>query len=440
MPPGVGGLTKILFFPSYLGGGFGHIGRCLALAEAWTRRGGTAAFAVNGPHLSQIARAGYEIYTLTTPRMPVLRSSSTAYVRFPNMDYQIVRDGFDHPRVVERALAEAIQIADQARPDVLVGDGWPLARLVAHQAGLPLVQIVKSVVHPHPERLTWWEDPPADSILPDAGPVFNPVLARIGLPAITHAEELLAGDLMILPSIPPLDPMRPLPADTYYVGPIIRQLAAPTQLPTWLASLSKTQPIIYVTVGGAASNSGSAAFFQMVGAALGGGNYQVIVSTGGQDAPPGADMLPPNIHLKRWVPGPEMIAHSDVVVFHGGYTRMEILRQGLPSVVIPFHSEQEYYGRLMADARVALLVHYSQAPYHRFLARWRGGGWLRSRCYTWHIRPAPTLQPQTLRAAVEQTLSEPALRSNAQAMQSLLATYGGSEQALDLMETHLAPL
>ena len=430
-------MSKILLFPSYLGGGFGHIGRCLALADAWARRGGQAAFALDGPHLKRVAEAGYETYVITTPRMPKPSPHPAAYVYFTGMAYQIVRDGFDHPRIVERALAEALRIVHRVRPDVLVGDGWPIAWLVAHQAGIPLVQLVKSVAHPRPERLAWWEEPPADMISPDPGPVFNPVLDRIGLPVITCAEELLSGDLLILPSVPPLDPMTSLPSNTHYVGPIIRQSVTLAKVPAWFSFLDETRPLVYVTIGGAAGSSGSVEFFQLVADALGNGDYQVIVSTGDKVDPHSVGTMPSNIRLERWVPGSQMIARSDVVVFHGGYTRMEILMKGLPSVVIPFHSEQEHYGRLMTKAGVAIVVPYSDEPYHRFLHRWRGGSRWKSKRYTVHVRLKPTLQPQMLRLAVERSLSDAVMRSKVQALGALLETFGGCEQVLDLIEAQV---
>jgi spore coat polysaccharide biosynthesis predicted glycosyltransferase SpsG len=45
---------KLLFLPNYLGGGFGHIGRCLALAEKARERNFQCAFFLNGPHIEKI--------------------------------------------------------------------------------------------------------------------------------------------------------------------------------------------------------------------------------------------------------------------------------------------------------------------------------------------------------------------------------------------------
>jgi len=248
----------------------------------------------------------------------------------------------------------------------------------------------------------------------------------------------LAGDLYLLPGIPALDPMQPLPENTFYVGPIVRANREASTPPEWMAQLDRSRAVVYITIGGAAGYSGSLAFFRLIGEAFADGTHQVIVSTGGKLDPQQAGAMPSNIRLERWIPNDAMLARSDTVVFHGGYTRMEILAHGLPSVVIPFHSEQEYYGRLMADAGAALVVPYSDEPYHCHQARWRGGSLLRKKTFSVFMRLHPTLKPATLRAAVDRSLSDPSIRSSAEQLRAQMATYRGCEQALDIVQARFA--
>jgi UDP-N-acetylglucosamine:LPS N-acetylglucosamine transferase len=83
--------------------------------------------------------------------------------------------------------------------------------------------------------------------------------------------------------------------------------------------------------------------------------------------------LPNNIRFVPWVDTNAMLSVSSMVIFHGGYTRMEIIRAGLPSIIIPFHSEQEYYGRMLARAGIARLVLGSEGPYQHVAMSWKGG-------------------------------------------------------------------
>jgi UDP:flavonoid glycosyltransferase YjiC (YdhE family) len=431
-------MKNILFFPNYLGGGFGHIGRCLSLADAWTQQGGSAFFALDGPHAHRVSEAGYEYRIIGVPRMHAKTSGSPAYVYVSGMDYQIVRDGFDHPQVVEQTLREAMKIIDRVKPDLLLGDGWPLTYLLGHRAGLPVVQMVKSVVCPNPEPLAWWEPAPPGFMPPDPGPVFNPVLLKQGLPPITRAEELLKGDLLLFPSLPELDPTPILPDNAFYVGSIIRCPSASAQTPGWLTKLDKTKPIVYISVGGAAGHGGASEFFHLIITGLHDMDCQIVISSGGKYTLPKGEQLAPNMLLERWVPNWALLPLCDAVVFHGGYTRMEILENGLPSVVIPFHSEQEFYGRQLAKNGCALCLPYSEGEYSLKLARWRGGNWMKTKKYSVHFRPRCTLTPAKLRQAVEQVLNDREMKAKASHMKEALRKYGGSEQAVTLIRTKLA--
>ncbi len=429
--------TTLLFFPNYLGGGFGHIGRCLALAETWQKFGGRAVFALGGPHASRVAEAGFEVHPLHAPRYTPRHNTGLAYVHVTDVAYQVARDGFDHPRVVREALKAALDIIERVQPDALVGDGYILTRLIGMAAGLPVVQITKSVAHPHAREQLWTEPAAADVRPPDVLPIFRPVLKSLGAPPLQRAIELLDGDLLLLPGILPLDPMRSLPPRTYYVGPMVRRIPGRIAPPPWLAALEeKGEPIVYITVGGASGIAGDPTFRHLVIAALGEQPYQVVFSTGGQD--PAADItLPGNIHVIPWIAPQTILPRARAVVFHGGYTRMEVLLHGLPSVVIPFHSEQEYYGRLMQRAGASILLPYSTAPYQKMNILWRGGRpWKRS-SYTLQVRTHPTLSPQTLREAVDAALHHPSLRASAQALQQALQAMHGAEQAARRIQRHI---
>ncbi|RMF39355.1 MAG: hypothetical protein D6755_14335, partial [Anaerolineae bacterium] len=421
-------MATLLFFPNYLGGGFGHIGRCLALAEAWQKRGHQAVFAMGGPHMERVEQAGFDVYPLHTPRYTPHRNLGLAYVRVTDIAYQVARDGFDHARIVQQALKESQEIIRRVQPDALVGDGYLLTRLIGLATKLPVIQITKSVSHPHVPPPAWTDAPLPGVVPPDIIPVFKPILRALGAPPLTHPLDLLDGDLHLIPGILPLDPLPSLPPRTHYVGPMVRAPRGKGTPPPWLQSLAeKEEPIVYITVGGASGIAGNPTFQHLVVAALGGRPYQVVFSTGGQE-PPEDISLPQNIHFTRWINPHNILPIARTVVFHGGYTRMEVLLHGLPSVVIPFHSEQEYYGRLLQEAGASIVLSYSTAPYQRLNVMWRGGRpWKRSR-YTLQVRTQPTLSPATLRDAVEATLHHPSLRASAEALQKALQSLQGSDQ------------
>ena len=425
---------KILFFPSDLGGGFGHISRCMALADSFCKRGSEAAFALSGPHFKKVSKTGYKTFSLSPPRLIKSDPNGPAYIYVPGMAYQIVRDGFDNPNKVERSLAEGYEIIKMFRPDILVGDGYPVTWLLGQKAGIPVVQIVKSIAHPNPKQIVWWEKEPDGIIFPDPRPVFNPVLNMLGLPEITRAEQLLSGDLLLLPSIYTLDPMDPLPDHTFYVGGLVRKPSLDKASPDWFQNLNRSHPIIYVTVGGAAGHGGGRRFFKMVADTFEGTDCHVVISTGRKIDIKSFGLMPSNIRLVSWVPGPEMIGISDLVIFHGGYTRIEILMNDLPSIIIPFHSEQEYYGRIMEKAGIAKVVHYSDEPYQCKKTYWKGGNrWRKSRPFTVYVRFNMTLKPNVLKTAISNVLFNKEMKHKAQSLRHEMESLGGCDAVVDLI-------
>jgi UDP:flavonoid glycosyltransferase YjiC (YdhE family) len=429
-------LAKALFFPNYLGGGFGHSARCLALAECLRERGWESAFVIDGPHRSVIEKAGFKTLFLTMPPMSPKRGGGPAYVLVPNLSYQVVRDGFHNSRIVKAAVRQATDIVRCENPDVLIGDGYLLTGILGKRAGIPVVQFVKSVVHPNPVKMVWWEEEPKDLKPPDIRSIFGRILNRADLPPATQEGfELLSGDLLLLPSIPVLDPMDPIPKNTFYVGPIIRKTQYNKPMPEWFKALDSNRPIVYVTIGGAAGGDFQS-FFRLVVGSLKGMEAQVVVSTGG--VPFKGEAVPENMLFVDWVPGVEMIARSSLVVFHGGYSRMEVLSAGLPSIVIPFHSEQEYYGRLMEKAGVSRLLLFSNEPYRLVWKRWKGGsGFLSIRKFSVAMRFQMTLDSETFRYEVARALEDSEMLKRARALQSELRESGGVAKAADIIQEKL---
>ncbi len=439
--PDLKDMTTLLFFPNYLGGGFGHIARCMALAETCQMHGDNAVFALGGPHKTRVAQAGFKVYELQTPRYIHRHNTGLAYVHVSDMAYQIARDGFDHPRIVQQAINEARNIINEVHPDALVGDGYALTNLIGKISGLPVIQIAKSVAHPQPVPLVWWETSPKEIDIPDISSVFNPVLKKFNLPPLGRSAELLDGDLLLLPSILPLDPMPTLPPRIFYVGPMVRAPQG-TSPPEWLLRLGN-DPLVYVTVGGASGIAGDPAFLRLLLTALGKEPYQVVISTGGLE-PPADIEIPPNIHLVLWVAHEHILPRASAVIFHGGYTRMEILLHGLPSIIIPFHTEQEYYGRLIQRAGAGINLRYSNAPYQKLNVRWRGGLPWNQKTYSLYVRTEPTLQPATLRDAVAGVLTHEAMHASARALQQSLQAMDGKNQAyqhiVHLLQQPILPL
>jgi UDP:flavonoid glycosyltransferase YjiC (YdhE family) len=422
-----------------MGGGFGHISRCLALSVELKQRGWQTAFVFEGQHVSRVEAAGNRVLRPRLPLTAIFRhlakrlrreaQETPAYTIVSDMNYQIVRDGFHDPGVVFRWTEQQLKLVSQFQPDVLIGDTWPLTSIIGRRTGLPIVQIIKSVVHPACPRLNWWELAPTNLVSPDVQPVFNPALQSWGLPLIDRAEDLLTGDLLLVPSIPELDPLpRGLP-NTYYVGPLTQTYHRTDGAVNWLDQLSTDRPLVYITVGGGATPVGGRQLLQMLYDALEELPIHVIVSTGARIQPSDLSTPPLNFSLRSWVPGSAVIARSNVVVFPGGYgTMMETVRFGVPSLIIPFHSEQEANGRRMEASGAGIVIRHSDGPYKPVRVRWHGGS------FSFLIASRSTVDAFRLRRAVHHLLSEERFRTSAAWLQKQVCDYEGPARAADLIE------
>ena len=434
-------MNKALFFPSFRGGGFGHIGRCLGLAQELKQRGWQTAFALDGQHAARVEATGQSVLRLRRPLSATIikrliklvrrhRSSPPpAFTLFSDMNFQIARDGFYSAQIVRQDVERELELVRRFKPDVLIGDTWPLTSIVGRRAGLPVVQIIKSVVHPACPRLIWWDEPPSGLTSPDIQPVFNPALAEWGIPPIQRAEDLLSGDLLLVPSIPELDPLPQGLSSTHYVGPLTRTDPRSIESPDWFDELDPEHPLVYVTIGGGADPVGGVRLFQVLYQALGDLPLQVVASTSAKLKPADLPSPPANFVLKNWVPGLAMIARSDVVVFHGGYgTMMETIHCGAPSVIVPFHSEQQANGQRLEASGAGIVIPHSTGPYQAIQHPWPAGP------FAILVAPQPTLAPHQLRRAVERILSEEQFRLSTSRLKRQLADYKGPALAANLVQ------
>lgn len=428
---------RALFFPSYRGSGFGHVGRCLALAEEMDRQGWKIAFVLGGPHADRVA-ARWTVFSLSPLPLSArlwrrFKNSlrrfrpAPAFMFFSDLNFQAVRDGFHTPQIVQRQVEWELDIVHRFRPHVLIGDVWLPTFIVGRRAGLPVVQIVRAAAYPTYPNLVWWRSPHPQVLAPDVAPVFNPLLEQWGLPLIRRAEDLLDGDLLLIPSIPELDPLPPDVQRTRYVGPLIRGLEGGRPAPDWLTALPRERPVIYVTVGGASDSVYGLDLIPLWQAAFESTGWQVVISTGGRRPPRSASSH--DVLIFSWVPGPAMVNRADVVVFHGGYgTMMETVRAGVPSVIFPFHTEQESNGRRLEQSGAARVLAPGDEHLKPVESLWQGKKFTVLTCQELAIHPAQ------VREAVTAILGAASCRANAIRLQKAQAAYGGPSQAVEYIE------
>jgi len=170
--------------------------------------------------------------------------------------------------------------------------------------------------------------------------------------------------------------------------------------PTLDASPRKSgdRPLVYVSMGTIFNNQPE--FFRSCFDALGGGPYDVILSTGGARESLGA--APANFTVSEFVDQREVLGQASVFISHGGMNgTSESLWNGVPMLVFPQHGDQH-----LVAARVEEL----------------GAGVV--------LRP-PDLEPARLRSAVDLLLSEPRFRAGAGKIAESFHAAGGYRRAAD---------
>jgi len=177
---------------------------------------------------------------------------------------------------------------------------------------------------------------------------FREVVRRYGQAPRRMLWDLLVGDCNLLLDTEVWSPTKPLPRHFRRVGPIFWEPDLP--LPEWVQRLDHARPVIYVCFGSTAHKD----LFRAVFTEFAATSYQVIVATGGQVGPREFH-LPPHFYVEKFLPGGKIMEHADLVIYHGGAgTAYQVMKAGLPSIVIATHLDQEYQGTSAEEHRVGV--------------------------------------------------------------------------------------
>lgn len=429
----------IVFAPSDLGGGMGHLSRCLALADSAVKRGHTVSFILEKPDFIHRVRAEYRVEAVNqqagegkdyrlSEKIRGLLFKPPAFIRISGLSYQVLRDGLHSADIVRSKIKRYVELLDDLQPDLAVGDTNLIIGSAAKLTGVPCVQLVRKGFHPQDPRLIWWEDTGLPIEAPPVVPMLNEALDTFSLPQIETSEQLLTGNMYLIPSLPELEPVNELDK-TFYIGPLIRRREMPVN-----STLKNPvdRPRIYMTIGGGAGTVGNQRFFRTIQKAFADTNVQVEVSTTKRFWSDKLKKAPQNIHFAPWVDGWQTINQSDLVVFHGGYgTMMETVVAGVPSIVIPFHSEQESNGRRLQEQGCAVVLPCSQDPEKVCKHDWQGS------VYSYAFRQRFHISPQVLAETCHNLLKTESYQAASLALQKNAETFNAQQLFFDLIANSL---
>lgn len=206
-----------------LGEAFGHLARCLRLAQGLMARGHGVTLALKDVRLPAGQRPAPGITVLPAPLTPQAGTGSSPPVNYADV---LRVSGFAEAQDVVARLNAWRGILTLAQPDVLVADHAPTALLAARLANIPHLSIgngfaIPPAVSPWPSIRPW--EAVSDQALMAAEERLDRVL-EAAQKALGHASAVRMRDLFgahdILDTFAELDHYGARP-DGRYVGPIV---------------------------------------------------------------------------------------------------------------------------------------------------------------------------------------------------------------------------
>ncbi len=383
-------MDRVLLIPSDHGGGRGHVARCIYLAKRLMASGKQAALVLEPKHYQTGIDAGVPTYLLNTgrerffrfqfkkphiPRVELVNppEQPPVFMAFHGLAYQVPRDEYLSFRIVKSRFKKLEKIAQKFKPDVLIGDTHFLTYLLGKKLQVPVVQITRLAGFPPQPQFFWWLDQPPEMTPPDALAPFTPLLDELQEDNVKSAEDLLSGDLYLIPSSKAVEPVKKSRnVKVVFSGPLLEISEVNQKIPFF--EDQDAIPKIYVTIGGGANRLGLQRLFEAFLQLFDRKDFKVLISTAGLLPAKNFNGRSTNVLFSDWVPGLSAIRKSDLVVHHGGYgSTMEVLMLAKPSIVVPFHSEQEGNGRRLEELQTGALYLPFDGPLQELTFNWPFG-------------------------------------------------------------------
>lgn len=341
-------------------GGIGHFGPLVPFAHACLAAGHEVLVAAPASFAAEVARAGLPYAPLGEPPAELL---AHVFARLPQLS-RTEADALVVGEVFGRLDAQAALPAMQAlchdwRPDVVVREPAELASLVcAEGTGLPHVQVVIGMSEAEADLAALLLEPLGElAELADVDP-DRAEAALLGMPRFSCVPASVddvtdVADELALPRAAARGPLHRYRAD---VPAPERGLPA-----TWG---DPACPLVYVTFGSVAASAGPfGPIYPATLEALADQPLRVLMTTGPGLDPAELAPIPDNTHVERWWPQHEVLPHAAAVVGHGGFgTTMAALASGVPQVVVPLFSMDQFVNAAHVEAVGAGVRLVAQAP------------------------------------------------------------------------------
>lgn len=231
---------------------------------------------------------------------------------------------------------------------------------------------------------------------------FRKVAKRFGLPKPKTFLDLWSGDVNIVAEAKELSLLPTLPKDWFFSGPLFAKLETPIPADVHNLLRATTKPKIYFAMGSSAHHDVLMKAIQ----AMDGLDAVVVAPIASHLTKD--DQVPDNVVVTDWLPAGEVLSLVDVAVTHGGQGTVQTNAFcGVPFVGIGMQPEQELNIHLYKVFGCALQL------------------------------PRKNLNPNTLRQAVLELLSNPSYKERAMAAKAILRAIDVKTIVRDIVHSHL---
>jgi len=375
--------------------GAGHFNPLVPFARAFERAGHEVLVAGPPELAGPVEAAGFAFWEFDPPARDVLDPIWARVPQLPPDEANVVVIGDIFGRLNTAAALPKLRAAfDEWRPDVVLHEsneyGSPL---VAELVGLPHARVAISLSSTE------------DMALRVATPRIDEIGRAEGLAADPKREWLRRSPFLTV-----------FPATLDGGGqPDTHRFRDPDwdaparELPGWWPGRD-ADPLVYLTFGSVAGGFAQALpAYELALSAVADVPARVLLTVGRELDLDTLPELPANVHVERWVPQQDVLAHASAAVVHGGSgSTLGALAAGVPLVVVPLFADQPMNARRVAEVGAGLAVEPNLAD----------------------VRA--TVEP--LRDAIETVLAEPSYGERAREIADEVRAEPSVDEAIPLLE------
>ncbi|KOP81393.1 glycosyltransferase [Cytobacillus solani] len=338
---------KKVFFG--LSGGLGPVLRCLPVAHEFKNKGYEVSFSIYDQKSENLIKElGFEVLIDDDPTVPDEKFLVTpSGGDFYNLDHYYSQMGFLDLNFTRSWVHHRIKMISEYKPDIIFADMSINSVIAARFLNIPLITFVQSSYHPGGLSLNSlsgiWRN------MSKVTPIFNRILEELDLSKITRIEELLNGDLSIVPGIPELDPINTEEfKNVYYTGLCGYELVINKESP----SISGAYILVYP---GRLKDSAGDSGIKIVRSIINtwkNKKQRIIISVSGDIPSELLEEASNNIEFVEYYSA-NLLKNATLFIHHGGHgSCLSAIEHCVPQLIIPTHRERLFNARQVYELGV----------------------------------------------------------------------------------------